>query len=205
MKAKTDNKIDFSKTHKDLYSATQKIKEVNPGRGTFLSVVGQGAPGGPAFQSAVEKLYTLVYTAKFGVAKAKGFDFKVSNLECLYDIPDPARTPKDEWKWQFLVRIPEQLSEKDLQQAREAVQKRKELDTSAVKRIPFEEGRCLQTLHLGPYDQVGGTYDALLKHASENGLVPSGAAAHEIYLNDPHRVPPEKIKTIVRLPVREKK
>lgn len=204
MTAKTENKIDFSKTHKELYSATTKIKEVNPGSGTFLSVLAKGAPGGPAFQGAIEKLYSLAYTLKFGVAKPKGLDFKVSNLECLYYIGDPARTPKEEWEWQIMVRVPEELTEVDLHQAREAVRERKELDTSAVKRIQFEEGRCLQTLHIGPYDQVGITYDLLLKHASENGLAPSGGAAHEIYISDPGRVPPEKLKTIVRLPVEEK-
>ncbi len=204
MKAKKENKVDFAKTHKDLYSATTKIKEVNPGRGVFLSVCGQGAPGGSAFQSAVEKLYALAYTAKFGVAKDKGVDFKVCNLECLYFIEDPARTPKEEWKWQFLVRIPDQLAEGDWQKARDAVLERKDLDTSAVKRIEFEEPRSLQTLHIGPYDQVGVTYDGLLKYAEEHKLVPSGAAAHEIYISDPRRVPPEKLKTIVRLPVREK-
>ncbi|RPJ85930.1 MAG: hypothetical protein EHM18_08815 [Acidobacteria bacterium] len=89
-----------------------------------------------------------------------------------------------------------------MQQAREAVLKRKELDTSAVKRVRFEEGRCLQTIHIGPYDQVGATYDLLLEQAAQQGLAPSGAA-HEIYLSDPRRVPPDKLKTIVRLPVEE--
>jgi len=202
MKANTEKKIDFSKTRKDLYSATQKIKEVNPGRGIFLSVIEKGAPGGPAFQSAIEKLYTVAYTLKFGVAKPKDLDFKVCCLECLYE--DPGTTPKDEWEWQLVIRIPDQLSEDDLRQARESILKRKELDTSAVKRIEFEEGCCLQTLHIGPYDQVGVTYNVLLKQAEGQGLAPSGRA-HEIYISDPRRVPPEKLKTIVRLPVREKK
>jgi hypothetical protein len=198
MEAITPKKIDFSKTCKDLYSATQKIKEVNAGRGTFLSIQAKGAPGGPAFQGAIEKLYTLAYMLKFGVAKPKDLDFKVCCLECLYQ--DPSGIPKDEWKWQLLIRIPDQLSEGDLLEARQAVLKRKELDTSAVRRIEFEEGRCLQTLHVGPYDQVGVTYDVLVKHARGLGLDPSGMA-HEVYMSDPRRVPPEKLKTIVRLPV----
>lgn len=199
MKASAEQKIDFTKTRKDLYSATQKVKEVNPGRGIFLSVLDQGAPGGPAFQSGIEKLYTVAYTLKFGVAKPKGLDFKVCCLECLYHIEDPA-TPKEEWRWQLLLRIPDQVSEDDLQQSRQAVLERKGLDTSGIMRVQFDEGRCLQTLHIGPYDQVHITYEGLLKHAAENGLAPSGAA-HEIYINDPRRVPPENLKTIVRLPV----
>jgi len=200
MKANIDKKIDFSKTLKELYSATRKINEVSPGRGVFLSVLAKGAPGGPEFQSAIQKLYTLAYTLKFGVAKPKGLDFKVCSLECLYHIQDPCATPKEEWTWELLIRIPEGLSQGDLEQARKAVLERRELDTSPVKRIQFEEGRCLQTLHIGPFDQVGVTYNALLDHAAQHGLAPSGAA-HEIYMNDPGRVPPEKLKTIVRVPV----
>ncbi|MFB3904539.1 MAG: GyrI-like domain-containing protein [Acidobacteriota bacterium] len=199
MKANTEKKIDFAKSHKDLYSATRKIKEVTPGWGVFLSVDEKGAPGGAAFQSDIEKLYSLVYTLKFGIAKPKGLDFKVGSLECLYHT-DPCTKPKEEWEWQLMIRIPDEISEDDVQQAREAVLRRKELDTSSVKRIQFEEGRCLQTLHVGPYDQVNATYDVLLKHSGQQGLAPSGAA-HEIYISDPRRVPPERLKTIVRLPV----
>lgn len=201
MKAKTESKIDFSKTRKDLYSATTKIKEVNPGAGMFLSVSGKGAPGGEVFQSAIEKLYTLAYTLKFGVAKPKGLDFKVCCLECLYFVEDPAQASMDEWKWQLMLRIPEELKEQDLEEARKAVLERKNLDTSAVKRVEHKEGRCLQTLHIGPYDQVGSTYDLLVKHASESGWAPVSSACHEIYISDPRRVAPEKLKTIVRLPV----
>ena len=198
MKTSSEKKIDFSKTRKDLYSATEKVKEVHPGRGIYLSVEAKGQPGGPAFQTAVEKLYTLAYTLKFGVAKSKDLDFKVCCLECVYE--DPCGIPKDEWKWQLLIRIPDELTEGDVQRAREAVRKRKEMDTSTVKRIEFEEGTCLQTLHVGPYDQVGVTYNALLKQADLQGLAPAGRA-HEVYISDPRRVPPEKLKTIVRLPV----
>jgi hypothetical protein len=198
MKANTEKKIDFSKSHKDLYSATPKIKEVNPGSGVFLSVSAKGAPGGPAFQGAVEKLYSLAYTLKFGIAKPKDLDFKVCCLECLYQ--DPCGIPKDEWEWKLMIRIPEQLSEDDLKQARKAILERKKLDTSAVKRVKFSEGRSLQVLHIGPYDQVGITYTALMEDAKRQGLAPAGEA-HEIYIRDPNRVPPEKLKTIVRLPV----
>jgi len=116
MKANIDKKIDFSKTLKELYSATRKINEVSPGRGVFLSVLAKGAPGGPEFQSAIQKLYTLAYTLKFGVAKPKGLDFKVCSLECLYHIQDPCATPKEEWTWELLIRIPEGLSQGDLEQ-----------------------------------------------------------------------------------------
>ncbi|RPI22057.1 MAG: hypothetical protein EHM61_23225 [Acidobacteria bacterium] len=203
MNARTEDKIDFTKIHKDLYSATVKIKEVNAGRGTFLSIEAIGAPGGPEFQAAIGKLYALAYTTKFGISKPKGLDFKVCCLECRYHIEDPEKTPKEKWRWQLMIRIPDEVSADDLEQARQEIRRRKELETSAVQRVEFEEGRCLQVLHVGPYDQVGVVYEALLKHAADRSLAPSGAA-HEIYISDPGRVPPERLKTIVRLPVAEK-
>jgi hypothetical protein len=198
MTTRTSDKIDFSKSLKDLYSATTQIKEVTAGPGTFLAIEGIGTPGGEAFQKSMEKIFGLVYTAKFSVAKDKGLDFKVSLPECLwFSCPD---TPMEEWRWQLLIRIPERLIESDLETARQAVRKKKYLDTSDVKRLIWQEGRCLQTLHVGPYDQVGKTYEMLSAHARDNSLNHSGPA-HEIYLNDPGRTEPEKLKTILRMPV----
>jgi hypothetical protein len=198
MKNITPQKIDFSKSLKDLYSATAKIKEVNAGPAIFLAIEGVGAPGGEVFGKCMEKVFSLIYTAKFSVARDKGLDFKVSYVESLwFSCPD---TPKEEWRWQLLIRIPEQLTESDLETARGLVLQKKDLDTSDVKRLVWEQGRCLQTLHTGPYDQVGRTYEMLTAHARDNSRMHSGPA-HEIYLNDPGRTAPERLKTIIRMPV----
>ena len=197
----SDGKIDFSKTHKDLYTASSsKIKQVEAGPAVFLSVKGQGEPGGTVFQSAVEKLYSLAYTAKFAVMKPKNVEFKVSNLECLW-LSDPENTPMNQWKWQLLVRIPEVLSGSDLEKAREDVSKKRQLQTQDVERIAWEEGAALQVMHIGPYDKVGETYHMLASFAVQNGFEPQ-FPGHEIYISDPRRVAPEKLKTIVRLPVK---
>jgi len=200
MSTPANDKIDFSKTHKDLYTASAKIKEVEAGPGIFLAVKAQGEPGGIAFQKAIEKIYSLAYTAKFAVMKPKNIDFKVSNLECLWFMTDPANTPRELWEWQMLVRIPEALTAADLDRAREEVKKKRDLDTSDVERISWEEGKAVQTMHVGPYDKLGETYQKLDQYAREKGLTPQ-CPGHEIYISDPRRVPPEKIKTIVRMPV----
>jgi len=201
MKKKPSERVDFRKSHKALYTATAKIKEVLVDQGVYLSVSGRGAPGGPAFQDAIQKLYALAYTTKFSVRASRGFDFGVPCLECLWKMEDPARAPKEEWDWQLMIRIPEEITAADLKEAAAAIREKKALDVSSVERIRFKEGACLQSLHVGPYDKVGAAYDRLLEHARERNLAPQ-MPCHEIYISDPGRVAPEKLKTIVRLPVR---
>ena len=195
-------KIDFSRTHKDLYSATSTIKEVAADRATFLSIEGVGEPGGTAFQESIGKLFAMAYTTKFTLLNAGKLDFAVARLECLWPV-DPAKLPKSQWPWQLLIRIPDAVKERDLAAVRKEILRKKGLDTSAVKRWTWKEGRCLQVMHVGPYDAVGGTYQRLGKHAEERGLVAQGPG-HEIYISDPSRVPPERLKTIIRMPVTRK-
>ncbi len=202
MNESTLEKIDFVKAHKDLYAASSKIKEVKAEKAAFLSVQGRGEPGGQAFQSGIQQLYSLAYTTKFMLKNAGILDFAVGRLECLWHGCDYEKVPKSEWSWQLLIRIPEAVSEKVLQQAREEVLKRRELDTSAVKRWTWTEGRCIQVMHVGPYDQVGTVYTALDDFARAHGQI-TQPPGHEIYISDPRRVPAAKLKTIVRLPVRK--
>ena len=201
MKTATLEKIEFAKTHKDLYTATLKIKEVNAEKAVFLSFEGQGEPGGPAFESAIQQMYSLAYTAKFMVKNAGRLDFGISRLECLWHGSDFENTPKSEWRWQLLIRIPEALSEKELREARAAVMKKHGLDTSAVKRWIWTEGRGIQVMHIGSYDEVARSYQALDDYARANGMT-AACPAHEIYISDPRRVAPAKLKTIVRLCVK---
>ncbi len=195
-------KIDFAKEFKDLYSAAAKIKEVKADKATFLSLEGQGEPGGPAFQSAIQQMYSLAYTTKFMLKKAGTLDFGVSRLECLWPGCDFAHTPKSEWRWEILIRIPDEVTEKDLKHARDEIREKRGIETSAVKRRTWTEGRCIQVMHIGPYDEVGKIYGALDEFARASGLVPQGPG-HEIYISDPRRVPPAKLKTIIRMAVRK--
>ena len=193
-------KIELVKKLKDLYTATNTIKEVVAERAVFLCVDGQGKPGGEAFQQAVGMVYPVVYTAKFTLKHAGVLDFAVSRLECLYDVPDAKNTPMSEWQWRVLIRIPEEVTKTHVAEAKKTVREKKGLDCSAVKRVSWREGRALQVMHTGPYDQVSGAYERLVAEAGELGYRVKGPG-HEIYISDPCRVAPEKLKTIVRLPV----
>ncbi|MFH2010084.1 MAG: hypothetical protein ABI333_26035 [bacterium] len=152
-------KIDLKQEHRELYTATQKVKEVRAGKGTLLAVDGQGRPGDEACQQAINLIYTLAYTTKFQLKKEGGLDFGVCNLECLW--PDDPATPIEKWHWRLMERIPDALKAAELNRMRGLILESKDLDTSAVKRITWSEGRAVQTMHVGPYDQVGGTYQRL--------------------------------------------
>lgn len=194
------DRIDFKRTQRDLYSATGKIKPVEAQEAAFLCVDGQGEPGGEAFQQAIQGLYSVAYTLKFAVKEAGVIDFVVAPLESLwYD--DPKQVPDmSKWRWKVLIRIPDEVTPEQVQDARDAVREKKGIDVSNVMAIRWDEGSCLQTMHLGPYDQVAPTYVKLDAEAEEKGMAVSGPG-HEIYLSDPRRVAPEKLKTIVRMPV----
>jgi hypothetical protein len=194
------DKIDFKKTMKNLYRATNKVERVQPGEGTFLVVDGQGAPGGEAFQKAVQDLYPVAYTVKFSLKKAGTIDFVVPPLEALwYD--DPAEVPDvSRWRWRTMIRVPELVKSEQLQEAQRTILKKKGTDATDVRLVRWEECESLQVLHIGPYDQVGPVYEQLHRRALvENIALPS--PGHEIYLSDPRRATPDKLRTIVRMSI----
>jgi hypothetical protein len=199
-KAKPIEKVDFKKLYPELYRETRTVAEVRAAKGTFLAVEGVGSPASDAFHEAMGALYALAYTAKFTFKNAGIGDFAVPALEALY-FDDPAHVPQDQWRWRLQLRIPDTVTAGSLAEIRKALKDKKGIDTSAVKRITWAEGRALQMLHVGPYDEVGDIYQRLMAEASARGLTFAGAG-HEIYLNDPRRVAPDKIKTLVRVPVR---
>ena len=191
--------IDFKKIHKELYCAKQTPEELTVPQGTFLAVDGKGKPGGKGYQQAIEQLYSVAYTIKFTLKGARVLDFKVPNLECLW-FDDPKTTSSSEWKWRLLIRIPDEVTDTHLGDAQRQVQEKKGIEASAVQRITWTEGRAIQVLHVGPYEEVTGTYERLWAFGEKCGLV-AQETGHEIYLNDPRRTSPERLKTIVRMPV----
>ena len=194
------DKIDFKKTMKALYRATSKVERVNPGIGTFLAVDGRGTPGGEAFEKAIQNLYPAAYTVKFALKNAGTIDFVVPPLEALwYD--NPVNVPDmSQWRWRTMIRVPACVSSEDLRAAQESILDKKGTDTSDVQLVTWAEGGSLQVLHTGPYDEVGATYEQLQRSAQTENLA-LRAPGHEIYLSDPRRTAPEKLKTIVRMPI----
>jgi len=193
-------KIDYKKSHPELYRAGRKVSELRPPAGTFLAVDGVGEPGGAAFQDAIRQLFSLAYALKFAMNNAGASDFSVPSLECVW--PDNVcGKPKAEWKWRLMLRVPPCVKARPLQQVRKMLVEKNGPDTSGVKRVTWSEGRALQVLHVGPYDGVGSAYQTIEAEAATRKLRCIGPA-HEVYLSDPGRVAPDKIKTIVRMAVK---
>jgi hypothetical protein len=199
----TVEKIDFKKRLKNLYMSKRRVEEVDVPAGTFLAVDGQGfSPEDNVFERVAGMLYPLAYTLKFSRKAAGGQDFTVAPLEALWP-DDPQKAPMSQWHWRILMRVPDDVTERELGRVREEVKAKKGVDTSDVRLVTFEEGRCAQVLHVGPYDQVGEAYRQLAAYAQEHGLEFSGPG-HDVYLSDPRRTAADRLKTVVRVPVRRR-
>jgi len=199
------NKIDLKKQLKPLYTAS--VKEANlvtapPLR--FLMVNGFGDPDlNPEFQAGIEALYTASYTLKFMLKQAQGLDYVVPPLEGLWWmlLADFDLDRRDDWRWTLMIPQPEPVSRKVLDLAVAAAQKKKPLPALERLRLEiYDEGQAAQILHVGPYGEEAATIERLHAFIKEKGYHFCGKH-HEIYLNDPRRTAPEKLKTILRQPI----
>jgi len=201
--AESTGRIDLYKQHKQEYAARLKPAVVNVGPAKYLAIDGKGPPGEAGFTAAMAAIYGMAFTIKMTRKLAGKGDYKVCHLEGLWgteQAPLPAGPP-DEWRWTMLVRTPDFVGPDDLDQARAALEKKKKPpEYRQVRLETIAEGTCVQMLHVGPYDATAGTVEAMRQFAGENGLRFQGRH-HEIYLSDPRRVPPERLRTILRQPV----
>jgi hypothetical protein len=197
--------IDLKKTLKPFYSASAaKPAFVDVPAMNALMVDGRGDPNSPAFQEAVGSLYSVAYTLKFTFKKEKCVDYPVMALEGLWDADDPSvfmKNERDEWKWTILIVLPAAVTQKDVAAAVAAVRKKAKFPRFPEVRFEkFAEGRAVQILHVGPYAAEAATVERLHGFIEEQGYRLRGRH-HEIYLGDPRRSAPEKMRTIIRHPV----
>jgi hypothetical protein len=197
--------IDLGEKYKAEYSAPKKPALIDVREDTYLAIDGQGAPGGEAFTSAIGALYGIAYTVKMTRKFAGRPDYTIARLETVYwsDAGCVDAAPRDQWRWTHLIRTPGFVKPKELADALAALKKRgKEGLSAQVTLRPLAAGRCVQMLHVGPYDRVGQTMALMNEFVRSQGLEFHGRH-HEIYISDPRRVAPEKLKTILRQPVRK--
>ncbi|MEV6879337.1 GyrI-like domain-containing protein [Amycolatopsis sp. NPDC051128] len=169
----------------------------------FLAIDGRGNPNtAESYARAVEALYSVAYTIKMA-AKRRGEDFVVGPLEGLWWAEDYAAftvRAKDSWQWTMLVSLPAWIGEDAVEEARETVRRKKKIE-APVRYEKLHEGRCAQVLHVGSYDDEGPLLARLHgEFLAAHGLAPTGLH-HEVYLGDPRRVEPAKLRTVLRQPV----
>jgi hypothetical protein len=200
-------KLDLTKAYKSYYTAKTTPEIVEIGEGKFLTIEGKGAPGGDQFQAKVSALYSLAYAVKM-LMKKGGRDFTVAKLEGLWWVDSDksyTEAPQEEWRWKLLVRQPEFVTSEVVDRAKQEVIKKKKM--TLVNEVKFEkmkEGRCVQILHIGRYSTEPESIAKMREFMEKNNLIENGLH-HEIYLvmAYPRKVPEEKLKTILRQPVKK--
>lgn len=198
-------KIDLKKELKHLYNPPKEIALVDVPEMNFLMIDGAGDPNtSQEYQNAIESLYAVSYTLKFMVKKEKAVDYVVMPLEGLWwtePMSQFTMENKDMWQWTVMIMQPEYVTEELFNRAVEQVQIKKNLPSlSKIKFKSLYEGLSTQLMYIGPYSAEGPTIEKLHNFIEENGYELRGKH-HEIYLSDPRRSAPEKLKTVIRQPV----
>ena len=206
------SKIDLIKKYKSYYTAKPKPELVTIEAAQFLSITGKGDPSEKDFTAKIQALYSVAYAIKFQL-KALGKDFAVSKLEGLWWFDEkkyssfsideaPTGIPRTEWEFRLLIRLPDFVARQDVPVGIKTA--------AAKKRLPFahdielfemNEGKSVQMLHVGPFDTEPETLRIMRDFITTNQLHKNGHH-HEIYLSDFRKVSNEKMKTILREPVR---
>ena len=200
-------KIDLKKRFKHLYgSSAKEAVIVDVPAMNFLMIDGAGHPNtGNEFQNAMEALYGVSYTLKFMIKRGQvPADYVVMPPEGLWWTGGANEfnvSKADAWRWTLMIMQPEYVTRNLFAEAVEQVQEKK--NPAALSKMRFEsfhEGLSVQIMHVGPYGDEGPTIEKLHRFARENGYAILGKH-HEIYLSDPRRAAPEKLKTILRYPI----
>ncbi len=199
-------KVDFKREYRDLYKAGREPALVDVPELAFLMVDGHGDPNTAAeYTQAIEALYTVSYTLKFTIKRSPGgFDYGVMPLEGLWWVEDMTRfdvSEKSDWDWTAMIMQPDEVMQDLLEEALASATAKKSLPAAAKLRLErWQEGPSAQIMHVGPYSAEGPTIERLHAFIAESGRGLRGKH-HEIYLGDPRRTAPEKLKTVIRQPV----
>lgn len=208
-------KLDYKKEYKALYQPPTKPSIIDVPEMVFIAVDGKGDPNTCAeYKEALELLYGLSYAIKMskmnGTQPEGYFEYVVPPLEGLWsvegvDFDGTNITDKRPFCWTSMIRQPEFVTEDVFKAAKAALQKKKPaLDTSKARLMRYNEGLCVQIMHKGSYDSEPASIEKMRQFAAENGYLEDFSAGryhHEIYLSDPRKCAPEKLKTVIRHPI----
>ena len=201
--------LDLRKQFKSLYNPSAKeVAIVDIPAMQFLMVDGTGNPNtAQEYKDAVEALYGVAFTLKFLIKKEKAVDYPVMALEGLWWTPDMREFSidnKDSWLWTMMMTQPEVVTKELFEQVLEQVEKKKPSPALAKMRLEgFHEGLSAQIMHIGPFSAEGPTIAKLHAFIKEHGYTFNGTEQkhHEIYMSDPRRAAPEKLRIVIRQPM----
>lgn len=209
--------FDYKKEYKALYLPKEMPSIVEVPSMQYAAVRGHGDPNEPEgeYGRAVAVLYGISYTIKMsykGSRKVDGFfEYVVPPLEGFWwmegGAPGVDYRNKSGFNWISIIRVPEFVTEEVFAWAKEEAQRKKRIDTSLAELITVSEGLCVQCLHIGSYNEEPATVAKMDHYRMEQGYendISDLRRHHEIYLSDPRKVSPERMKTVIRHPVRPK-
>ena len=205
--------FDYKKEYKEFYLPPKKPHLITIPSMNFVAVHGKGDPNDSdgAYQAAMEVLYGIAFTIKMsykGSHRMDGyFEYVVPPLEGLWrqqGVEGVDYAHKETFEWTSMIRLPEFVTREEFDWAVREAERKKKKDFSKAEFLTYDEGLCVQCLHLGSYDTEPETLQRLDSYAVEQGYLPDFSDTrfhHEIYLSDPRRTAPEKLKTVLRHPI----
>ena len=203
------SKVDFKKQQKNLYQPpTSDFVLLEVPAMQFLMIDGKGDPNkAPAYKAAVEALYAVSYKLKFMSKQELDKDYTVPPLEGLWWADDmdsfTLNRDKSQWSWTMMIRVPDWISADHVDRARKIAGEKKSLPALSEMRFEnYNEGLSVQIMHIGSYDDEGPILEKLHDQYIPGQSLGFNGKHHEIYLSDARRVPAEKLKTVLRQPVR---
>ena len=206
--------FDYKKEYREFYMPARKPGIVDVPAMNYIAVRGKGDPNTPGgeYQAAMSLLYGIAFTikmSKLGDHKIEGyFDYVVPPLEGFWwqeGVAGFDYAHKEEFQWISLIRLPDFVTREEFDWAIEEAALKKKQDFSKVEWLTYQEGLCVQCMHIGAYDEEPATVALMDAYIRENGYetdITESRYHHEIYLSDARRVPPEKRKTVLRHPIR---
>lgn len=203
-------KHEWRKKEKRTYLPKNKPEIIEIPQFKFITIAGEGCPSESAFTDSIGALYTLSYTIKMMLKQMetppKGYyDFTVYPLEGVWDINDEAKAnfngeiKKDDFIYNLMIRQPDFVDDKMFREMLRIAQEKKKMPL--LEQLNFEcsaEGLCVQMLHVGPFENESASFEIMERFAQSEGLIRVSAVHREVYLSDPRKVLPEKLKTVLR-------
>lgn len=207
--------FDFKKEYKEFYMPKNKPGIVEIPKMNYIAVRGKGNPNGEGgeYKNSIPLLYGIAYTIKMSYKSdhriAGFFEYVVPPLEGFWRQGDFAGMDygrKEDLNFISVIRLPDFVTEEDFRWAVGEASKKKKTDFSGVEFLPVEEGTCVQCMHIGSYDDEPATVEIMHRYMEENGYAldfTDTRLHHEIYLSDPGKCEPSRLKTVIRHPIRK--
>lgn len=207
--------FDFKKEYKEFYMPPKKPVIVDVPTANYIAVSGKGDPNEKdgEYKQAVGVLYAVAYTLKMSYKtdhKIEGFyEYVVPPLEGLWKqngVNSIDYSHKEKFEWTAMIRLPEFVTKEEFSWAVETAEKKKKMDCSKARFMTLEEGLCVQMMHIGSYDDEPASVEMMDRFIEEQGYVNDIGVErqhHEIYLSDPRKTEPAKLRTVIRHPIKK--